>query len=189
MLDPWLYCQHKEINAQNYQLQMPFVAISTEEFHPFCENWFESFRTIRSLLDNAQDPRQEHIIVKKTGHIHQVDFSVVSPLELFCITRSRPQLTTVQTYLLMSKLWLSFTERSGLSDPTLKFEDVGQALSGMHDEWLHYDQKYEEGKVFDSANYNPYVFPEVKIQNPFAKPIKNRQKQYSSFEISDGLMK
>jgi dienelactone hydrolase len=69
--DPWLYCFHKEINDQAFELKVPFIAVSTEDFHPFCESWFNSWQTLKTLHKVCcTDPRQEHVVVKKTGHLH-----------------------------------------------------------------------------------------------------------------------
>ena len=84
-LDPWLYCRHSDIQAHRYPIKQPLIAVSSEEFHPFCENWFESWKTLKQLQTKcATDSwNQEHVVVKKTGHLHQCDCSVVGPLEVF----------------------------------------------------------------------------------------------------------
>lgn len=47
--DPWLYCRHADILAHRYLIKQPLIAVSSEEFHPFCENWFESWKTLKLL--------------------------------------------------------------------------------------------------------------------------------------------
>lgn len=91
-LDPWLYTMHQEIlDDRTYVLTQPFQAVSTEEFHPICESWFQSWKAMRTLMDNCcVDRRQEHVIVKNTSHLHQCDMSVIAPIELFILTKRRP---------------------------------------------------------------------------------------------------
>lgn len=79
-MDPWLFCRHKEITLGDYALSSPHFAISTEDFHPACENWFDSLNTLKALQINSMgrsstDPAktqahsmQEHVIVRRTGH-------------------------------------------------------------------------------------------------------------------------
>lgn len=87
--------------------------MSSEDFHPFCENWFESWKTLKILQTECcgAGASQEHVVVRRTGHLHQSDCAVVGPLEVFLKAQTRPQLTTVSTYLLMSHLWMDYLER------------------------------------------------------------------------------
>lgn len=172
--DPWLYCLMNEIKSSAlkstsqmgiseedmlispggsqttatygspYVLAQPFIAISSESFHPICEKWFESLATLKRLIEHCcRDPRIEHVVVKNTGHLNQVDMSAVTPLEVAVMTKTRPQLTTIETYLLMSKLWLSFLRRLNLNDPSLDWGSVNGTIDRMRDQWLIYDVKYE----------------------------------------------
>lgn len=47
-LDPWLFAYHKEINDKDFYLDIPFFAICTEMFHPYCK--FESYKTLHDLF-------------------------------------------------------------------------------------------------------------------------------------------
>ena len=45
----------------------------------------------------------------------------------------------------------------------------------MEEEWIHYDQKYEEGRQFDKNTYKPPKLPSTPINNPFSKPKKEKK--------------
>jgi cephalosporin-C deacetylase-like acetyl esterase len=79
-MDPWLFCRHLEITSGLYTLDKPHFAISTEDFHPACENWFDSLNTLKKLQAGVSpidfqrttvgktSLMQEHVIVRHTGH-------------------------------------------------------------------------------------------------------------------------
>ena len=50
---------------------------------------------------------------------------------MFMVLKKKPQLTTVETYQLMSKLWLSFLDRTGFKAPGANFEDVTRHIRNM----------------------------------------------------------
>ena len=117
------------------------MSVSTEEFHPRCENWFKSWHTVRSLFSECcVNPKKEHVFVSNTIHMYQSDMAVISPLELFILTKSRPTLTTVSSYHLMSQLWLSFLERLNFKRPEVDFLDVDRTINRMAKNWLTYEQ-------------------------------------------------
>lgn len=69
-LDPWLFVYHNEIMNGEFSLNIPYIAVSTEKFHPYCKKWFNSWDTLNTLIANSSDKRHEHVVVKNTGHIH-----------------------------------------------------------------------------------------------------------------------
>lgn len=85
--------------------------------------------------------KQEHIVVKKTGHLHQCDISVVLPLELYLKTDSYLFFDTVSTYFLMSHLWMDFLQKIGLGN-RIEVDKVRAFIMKMEKEWIHHDVKY-----------------------------------------------
>ena len=69
-MDPWLYVPHKLILSGEYKLNVPFFAVSSQSFHPFCAQFYESWKSLKSLFENSEDPRKEHVVVNNTGHLH-----------------------------------------------------------------------------------------------------------------------
>jgi pimeloyl-ACP methyl ester carboxylesterase len=145
-LDPWLFTMHQEIieHKKEYTIRQPFQAVSTDEFHPTCENWFQSAKTMQSLLEySCVDPRYEHVIVRNSFHLHQCDMIVIAPMEIFLLTKRKPQLTTKETYLLMSELWLKFLDKIDFKTRDVSFKDVDEFLAKMEPQWILYDKKYD----------------------------------------------
>jgi hypothetical protein len=70
--------------------------------------------------------------------------AVIAPVELFLLTKRRPQLTTIDTYILMSQLWLTFLDKIDFKTPHLKFDDVDKFLDRMEPKWIKYDKKLEK---------------------------------------------
>jgi pimeloyl-ACP methyl ester carboxylesterase len=48
-MDPWLFTRHADILENNFNLVQPMIAISSEEFHPRCEEYFASWKTLKHL--------------------------------------------------------------------------------------------------------------------------------------------
>lgn len=77
--------------------------MSSEEFHPRCENWFQAWVTVRALFSDCSENRlKEHVFVDNTIHMYQSDMAAIAPLELFILTKTRPTTQTVDYYHLMS---------------------------------------------------------------------------------------
>ena len=57
-------------------------------------------------------------------------------------TWKKPQLTTVDTYFLMSNLWIDFLNQIGNNNVEIDNDDVPKFIKKMRDEWLSYDIKY-----------------------------------------------
>ena len=113
--DPWLYCNHEEIDKGLFKLNIPQIVVSSEKFHESCEKDFGSWETVKNLFKFAKEPRHENIIVKNTDHLHQCDLASVSPLEVSLETMTFPQATMNETYMLMSQLIIDFMTRQGFN--------------------------------------------------------------------------
>lgn len=101
-LDPWLFVQHKEILNGDYFLEVPVFILSSETFHPKCEEWFESWITMQSFIKNCYDRRIEHIVLKNTTHLHLTDVACTIPFENFILSDAKFQSTTNESYHLSS---------------------------------------------------------------------------------------
>lgn len=85
----------------------------------------------------------ENITVKKTGHVHQTDAIAMMPLEcLLIVIPQKPHTNVIETYLLMSNLWLDFLSKGGLNNKYVDFSDVHENVEKMTSEWLDYDIRY-----------------------------------------------
>jgi hypothetical protein len=89
-LDPWFFTYNEEINRGEFKFNIPQIIVSTEMFHPFCDKYFPSWTSVKNMFKFSKNPRQENIIMKKTGHLHQCDLASVIPLELFLSAKVWP---------------------------------------------------------------------------------------------------
>lgn len=49
--------------------------------------------------------------------------------------------------MLMSQLWLTFLDRIGHKEHSLKFDHVNTFVKGMEAKWLQYDREYDVDKI------------------------------------------
>lgn len=110
----------------------------TEYFHPVLQ--FESLLTLNTLLKTCTDKRLENILLKKIGHLHQCDMASLMPFECYMMVRWMPQTTTNETYLLNSKLILSYLARINLNN-SFNSDEVDLHIRQMESKWIDYDIK------------------------------------------------
>ena len=55
---------------------------------------------LKALLDSGRDPRKESVILKKCGHVHQVDLISLVPFEIFMQAKYLPRSDGNEVYLL-----------------------------------------------------------------------------------------
>lgn len=65
----------------------------------------------------------------------------MGPLEVFLKAQSRPQLTTVSTYFLMSHLWMDYLDRLGAGNQ-IAIDRVRKFIKTMESDWVDFDIKY-----------------------------------------------
>jgi hypothetical protein len=80
---------------------------------------------------------------------------VVAPLEVFLKAQTRPQLTTISTYLLMSHLWMDYLDRVNQGNQ-VGVDSIRGFVKDMEAKWLDYDIKCEQSNAnktkFDIEN-------------------------------------
>ncbi|CDW85051.1 platelet-activating factor acetylhydrolase [Stylonychia lemnae] len=154
-LDPWLYAYHKEINAGEFFLEKPYMTCSNELFHPVC--LFESWNTLKDLHKYTKDQRQENVVFRHAGHLHQCDLISLIPMELYVLAGWRPRTGNDQIYQAYSMLCLSFLSRIGFSNNTFDATRYEKKLSSMERQFIRYDIRYGD---YELQEYKP---PAIKI--------------------------
>eukprot|EP00347_Sterkiella_histriomuscorum_P022751 403337292 len=154
-LDPWTFAYHKEILAGEFQLNVPFFTVSTEEFHPVCK--YDSWTCLENLFAHSKNNVKENVIYRKCGHLNQCDMAALIPLELYILAKWLPRVDSNQIYQGQSKVVLSFLSKAGFNNNTYNHANIEKMIQNIERQWIKYDIKYNANEL---KQYTP---PEIEF--------------------------
>lgn len=73
-MDPWLFAYWQDFKEGKLIVKCPVQIISSEHFHPHNVKFFDSWGTLKAILNHAtKQSHQENVVINKIGHHIQVD--------------------------------------------------------------------------------------------------------------------
>jgi len=103
--DPWMFPHLDEFASGKLQLHVPTIVISSEYFHPDVLKWgkFDSWKAVKDLLRHSKvKDLTENVMIKETGHWHQVDLILMITMDMAIMSGRWPPKTLAHTYMLLS---------------------------------------------------------------------------------------
>ena len=119
MLDPWLFCLHKEILNGEIKPQQPILAINSEEWHEYIPG-FDSWETLHHLFYHSNGAEDLNVMIKETGHLFQTDVLSLAPLEFKMWTGRNPSNEVVEMYELANKVATQWLKDLGFPEIVIK---------------------------------------------------------------------
>ena len=122
------------------KIESPIQVINSEMFHPTVARDFESWPTLKALLNNSHKT-QENITVRHNGHLNQCDQACMQGYELCVMHGFWPRTWLPGLYQLNSKLWLTFLSRIDPIKPYFEADNAFRYVAKFEKEWIEYDVK------------------------------------------------
>jgi len=85
--DPWMFAFHEEFSKGTLQVNVPTIIITSETFSPSVLRYgkYDNWQCCKDILHHSKSDKNENILIKETGHLHQCDYIVLNTIDMFIL--------------------------------------------------------------------------------------------------------